>query len=62
MASLVASAVLSYMLGFVVVLMWARALHRRHDVREWRAALPAAATGGALGGLCAILFAAAGRF
>lgn len=57
--SLVAAALVAYAAGFVVTLIWARALHRRHGLDDPRAALPAAFTGGALGGLCALLAATA---
>lgn len=45
----------TYAAGFVVVPVWARFVHRRPGVRELRAALPAAFTGGALGGVTALL-------
>jgi hypothetical protein len=58
-SSAAAAALVAYVAGFAAVLAWTRRVHRRHGVRELGAALPAAFTGGALGGTTALLFATA---
>ena len=58
--ALLTGAVTGYAGGFVVVFVWARALHRRQGAAEpARAAVPAALMGGAMGGLFTLVLATA---
>jgi len=60
--SIATAALSAYAAGFVVMFLWTRLLHRRHGITDRRSALPAAAIGGAFGGLIALTLATADSY
>lgn len=53
------SALAAYAAGAIAIYAWTLTLHRRHGLTDRRAAVAPALLGGALGGTCALLIAAA---